>query len=413
MEQSDLRTRVRSGLRVPDWIWLPLGIYVASRVASTVILWWSARSQVALTLDTPVKVTRPLPASPSVLEVATNWDGQWYWDIVLHGYPGSLPAPDALIQQSPFGFFPGYPTVVDAVVSLTGLGFPAAAVAVSTLAGAGAVVVIHRLLLRSVSPFVAGANVALLCAWPSAAVLQVAYTESMALLLVGLALLAVASRRYLLVAVLAVGLGLVRPLTVPLALVVLAHATARWRDGADEVPRRDRVGILVALVGCGIGAIAWPSIAGLQTGDPLTYFRAIGAWGSADDRAGGWFGTIVREADPLLLLVVALTVGGILWSLRPRPNGRTWPLEARAWSIGYLFYVLLTTVPAIGVARYLLLLVVPFWPMVDDTRPETGPDRLARRIALGTLLVLALAGQWWWVSNVFTFDGPPNLQNFP
>ena len=413
MERSEVLARPRRRLAVPSWVWLPLGIYLASRVASTLLLWWSARSQVALTLDTPVKVTRPLPASPSVLEVATNWDGQWYWDIVLHGYPASLPAPDALIQQSPYGFFPGYPTVVDALMSVTGLGFPAAAVAVSTLAGAGAVVAIHRLLLRTVSPFVAAANTALLCTWPGAAVLQVAYTESLALLLIALALLALTSRRYLLVGVLAVGLGLVRPLTVPLALVVLAHAATRWRDTGDDLRRRDLVGILLALSGCGIGAIAWPAIAGLRTGDPLTYFRAIGAWGSADERTGGWFGTIVREGDPLLFLVVALTVGGIAWALRPRPTGRTWPLEARAWSLGYLVYVLLTTVPAIGMARYLLLLLVPFWPMVDDSRPESGPDRIARRIALGALLCLALAAQWWWVANVFTFDGPPNLQNFP
>jgi hypothetical protein len=368
---------------------------------------------VALDLGAAVKVTHPLPAAPSLLEVATNWDGQWYWDVVLHGYPGSLPGEGALIQQSPYGFFPGYPTLVHSVMSVFGTSFPFTAVAVSTVAGALAVVVIHRLVLRSVSPFVAGANVALLCAWASAAVLQVAYTESLALLFIALARAALSSRRYLLTAVIAVGLGLVRPVTIPLAIAVIAHAIHRLRDERDDFSRRDRLSIAVSLVGCAVGAVAWPAIAASQTGDPLTYFHAIGAWGSADDRAGGWFGSLLRDGPATLLVVLAVVVIGVLWSLRPRPNGRTWPLEVRAWSGAYLIYVLFTTVPAIGIARYLLLMIVPFWPFVDDTQPERSQDRVARWAALVTLLILALAAQWWWVSTVFTFDGPPNLQDFP
>jgi hypothetical protein len=58
-------------------------------------------------------------------------------------------------------------------------------------------------------------------------------------------------------------------------------------------------------------------------------------------------------------------------------------------------------------------MIVPFWPFVDDTQPERSQDRVARWAALVTLLILALAAQWWWVSTVFTFDGPPNLQDFP
>lgn len=392
---------------------VPLGIYLVSRLLTTAMLSWSARSQDALPSDAPIMVTRPLPASPSVLEASTNWDGQWYWNLVGNGYPVALPGASDVVQQTSLAFYPGYPTLVEGVMAATRAPFPLAAVAVSTIAGAVAVVLLHRIFLRAVSPFAAAAGVTLLCAWPGAAVLQVAYTESLALLLIVFALHALIGRRYLAVAGVAVALGLVRPLALPLAAVVVVHAITRMRDRSDGLPGPDRVRVLVALAGCGIGVVAWPALAALRTGDLLAYPRAMEAWAPPGDRWGGWFSLLVGNGEFLLLGVVLLAIGGFLKSLRNRRGGRTWPLELRAWAGVYVLFVLATTMPTIGIARYLVLALVPFCPFPVESETESVVDRRARWVAFGVLTALFLAGQYWWVSHVFVIDESPLLQSYP
>ncbi len=69
--------------------------------------------------------------------------------------------------------------------------------------------------------------------------------------------------------------------------------------------------------------------------------------------------------------------------------------------------------PTIGIVRYSLLALVPFWPFPDDSRPERASDRRARWVAIAVLVALALAGQYWWVADVFTIDQSPLLQSYP
>ncbi len=416
MSETSVSSRprtLRDRLPAATSVWVPLGIYLLSRAVSALFLLVGAGRQDALTFATPIKVTHPLPASPSLLQVATNWDGQWYWAIVDQGYPSTLPPAGSDILQSPIAFYPGYPTVVEAVMRATGAGFALAAVLVSLVTGGVAVVLLHRLLLRTVSPFVATANITLLCVWPAAAVLGVAYTEGLALLLIVLAIRWLSARRYLLAGAAALGLGLVRPLTLPLAVVVVAHAVARWRDPADTLTTRDRVGLATALAGCGLGALAWPALAARHTSDLLAYPHAMEAWAAPGSRWGGWFGLLAAEGQWVLLGLVVLVVLALLRGLRARPQGRTWPMEVRVWSGAYVLFVLATTLPTIGIARYALLALVPFWPFPDDSRPERPADRRARWAAFAVLVALALAGQYWWVSNVFTINGSPLEQSYP
>jgi hypothetical protein len=393
-------------------MWVPLAIYVVSRAISTVFMLLSARHQDALTFTTPIKVTHALPSSPSLLEVATNWDGQWYWAIVDDGYPTALPPSGSDILQSPIAFYPGYPTLVHGAMTVTGASFPLAAVALSVVLGGVAVIMLHRLLLRGVSPFAAAANITLLCVWPASPVMQVAYTESLALLMIVVSIGGLMNQKYLLAGVGAVGLGLVRPLTVPLACVVLVHAYSRWRSEEGNFDRFERLKAGGVLLCCVVGAGVWPAIAAWRTSDPLAYFHAMDAW-APGDRWGGWFGILAEDGQWFLLVLVALMLAGFLYSLRPRPTGRTWPLEIRTWSGAYILFVLASSIPSIGIARYALLMLVPFWPFPDDTNPEQPKDLWARRAALATLVVMSLAAQYWWVSTVFVIDESPLLQSYP
>ena len=92
------------------------------------------------------------------------------------------------IAQNQWAFFPLYPTLVKLLMLAVGWAYPLAAVVVSTICGAFAVSLMHTHLARTASRFLATACTASLCAFMSAPILQVAYTESLALLLITLAI---------------------------------------------------------------------------------------------------------------------------------------------------------------------------------------------------------------------------------
>ena len=79
---------------------------------------------------------------------------------------------------------------------LTGASFGLAASVVSLTCGAAAMCVLDRMLTPRCGRFVAALTVLAVCCAPPAPVLQVAYTESIGLLLVLLALRALEARRY-------------------------------------------------------------------------------------------------------------------------------------------------------------------------------------------------------------------------
>ena len=49
-----------------------------------------------------------LPES-SFLDLAKEWDGSWYYEIIVSGYPRSLPEIDGVVQVNTTGFFPLFP----------------------------------------------------------------------------------------------------------------------------------------------------------------------------------------------------------------------------------------------------------------------------------------------------------------
>lgn len=77
------------------WVW-PLVAYLVIRLVDAVLILVASQHAV------PVSETIPgqngtyhqhlgESAPPGYLTTATNWDGQWYWDIASHGYPSELP----------------------------------------------------------------------------------------------------------------------------------------------------------------------------------------------------------------------------------------------------------------------------------------------------------------------------------
>ena len=166
-------------------VWFPLTVYAITRLFDVVLILVAAHHQGGL------------QNASSYGSAASSWDGGWYIRIATDGYPSALPR-DASghVLQNQWGFYPLYPFIVGAVMRVTGAGFTLVAPTVSLLLGAGAVVVMFRLINAGSGRFAASATVLLTCTYMAAPAMQIAYTESLALLLLCTALLLLRNRRY-------------------------------------------------------------------------------------------------------------------------------------------------------------------------------------------------------------------------
>jgi Gpi18-like mannosyltransferase len=136
-----------------------------------------------------------------VLRTLGRWDGAWYVSLARNGYPGRAAFADAPAAAA---FFPLYPLGIRALAAATPLTPMAAAVGLTLGLGAVASVLVWRL-ARAVGADAAAADrmTALVCFFPGAVVLSMAYAEG--LLLAGAAgsLLALVRRRWVVAGVVA------------------------------------------------------------------------------------------------------------------------------------------------------------------------------------------------------------------
>ena len=140
---------------------------------------------------------RVVPPHPSFFTFSGSWDASFYRTIAEHGYPTTLPTDGGgHVLPNPWAFLPVFPALVRAVMTVTGGSFWVAGVVVASLAGAGACVLLYRLVLAVGSSHRARWATALFTFGPTGFLLQVAYAESMVLLLLFGGLLALVRRRY-------------------------------------------------------------------------------------------------------------------------------------------------------------------------------------------------------------------------
>lgn len=343
-----------------DWPWWAqvLGVYALARAFSALVLLVVARAQVANVWT---------PASPSYLDyTGLMWDASWYREIAGQGYPAQLPVgADGSVQQNVWAFYPLFPMLVRAVMAVTGAPWRVAAPLLALAIGGAAMVVIHRTVQVGAPRAVAArpglplATVALVAFFPTAVVLQVAYTESLALLLIASALLLLIRRRYGLTAIVVVALGFTRAVALPMAVVVAVHAVSRWRAtrrDADRLDRRDVVGLGALLVAAVVSGLAWPAVSAAVTGRPDAYLATQAAWRARPDvvpvvpwldvarwLVGGW--------GPLVLVVVLAAFVVLLMC----PPARRLGPELRAWPAAYLGYLVGVVEPGTSLGRFVLL----------------------------------------------------------
>src|SRR5690349_13729254 len=203
------RARGRSR-RLPGFpIWYPLTVFLLSRALNAAMILVAARHQIVLDYWPAGTIHREAPptagyyldsptrASPGYFTVITNWDGQWYQRIATGGYRlPSAGSGDTAHTLWTWAFPPLFPATVSALMWFTGLSFGVSATILNTLAGAVAMLILFTLLDRRGGRGLAVAGVPLLCLFPTAPLLQMAYSESLALLLLVLTFWLLQRRSY-------------------------------------------------------------------------------------------------------------------------------------------------------------------------------------------------------------------------
>lgn len=391
--------------RAVRWAW-PLGVYALSRGFTLLLVLTTARErQVALPGLPGLWPGGRSPVPPSYWDVMASWDGQYYWSIATQGYASTAYSPAGEPVQTTLAFFPAYPMLVRGVIALTGLSFPVAASVTSSVLGAAAVVVVFELVRHRLGIATARGAVVLLCCFISAPILQAAYTESLALLLVASGLSLLARRRYAALLPVLVLLGLTRNVVLAMVPVILVHGWHLRRRG--ELDARTTGLLAGAAVTAIVSAGAWPLLAAVVTGEPRAYLDTVTAW-------DGYTGSIVRpplvvavlDSGPAAVLLCAAVAATLVVALARR-SARDWGPELWGWAVSYLTYIVLTVGATPSWMRYLLL-AFPLALLVAHGRPGR-----ARVVAVTVAAGVGLACQVVWVTQYLVYAGPHGGLGYP
>jgi hypothetical protein len=371
-------------------------IYLAARVLTTGFLLLAAE------LSTPAS---RFGADADLAALLGGWDAQWYGYIAWAGYPSELPRTDeGLIAENQWAFMPVYAYLAAGVGALFG-SWLTGAVIVSLVAGYGACLILHRLLRERLDDTAATWAVVFFACAPLAALFHVGYAESLFLLLLFLALWAVVRRRLVWLYALIPLMGYTRPGVLAFALFLGLYGIHRWfTRRRDPLPAVQIVHIVVAgMLAVAIG-FSWQVIAGVVTGDPAAYLETELAWRrgwvGADghfvpfagfiEAAAMWFG--LWGLGPVLgYVALALGVAGVAALLAFAPPVRRLGPEIRLWSASYVVYLLAVFFPQSSIFR----LLVPLSPLWGAVAVPRSPWWRAG------VLVASLAGQWWWIYNMY------------
>ncbi|MBT1596814.1 hypothetical protein [Curtobacterium flaccumfaciens] len=369
---------------LPDCL-ITLALYALARVVTTATL------TVGFAFTDPVGFGDT--ADPKgFFERSTAWDGQYFLEIARQGYPSTLPVDDTgAVQQNAWAFLPVFPALVRAV-SAAG-GDPAVvAVLLATAFGGAASVALVALLRPHVGRTTALWSGVFFAFGPVSFVLQIAYAESLGLLLTFAALIAMQRRHYWTVLPIVTVLAFTRPgaLAIPLALAL--HAVLRLVQ-RDAVPVRERVAIVVTGLVTAAAGLAWPVVAALVTGVPDAYLQTELAWWRLHldvhhfAPLTPWFLQADRFAGTLGVVAVLVAVGATGWWLSSRSTRRIGSVPLLG-SASYLLSLFATFLPQQSLPRLLL----PAAPLLGA--PLLHRTALRRGIVLGGCVLAQPAAVW-------------------
>ncbi|WP_129338076.1 hypothetical protein [Cellulomonas endophytica] len=368
-----------------------LALYVAARVWSTTLLAIGHRL-----VERGALPTTGVDGGPGLVGFLTSWDGQYYAQIAAEGYPRELPRDgDGEVAKNAWAFMPVFPLLLRGLAAVTGLGVDVLGVAVALVAGAGATVALHRLVLERGDER-AAFGAAVLLAWgPMSFLLGVAYAESLFLLLLLLALRALLRGRLGLVALLGVVAAFTRPGALALPAAVALLHLLRLRRG-ERPPAREHRAVVATVLVVGVAGAAWPLVVTAVTGVPEAYFATETAWWKEYTGEAGfvpftpWFrmaGAFLGPVPGPLVVAALLAVLAVALVRRAREQDR----ETSVWTAAYLAYLVAVFLPQQSTLRLLL----PLAPLLGE--PWLHRTRRRCRLVLAGCVLLQPAlvlGLW-------------------
>jgi hypothetical protein len=384
-------------------------VYLVLRAVTTVML--------LLAVDRQVPVLSWTGPTVDYFDMTVLWDGSWYRTVAEQGYPSELPLHpvSGTPSQNAWAFYPLFPLLARGFMGLTGASFPVVASTLALVCGLGAAVLMAGLLAERVQGRVALAAVAVWAAFPASVSLQLAYTESLAMLVLCGFLWAVLRQRWAAAAALVLVLGLTRPIALPAAAVVVVALLVRWQARrARRITPGEYAAGATALVACGVSGLMWPTIAWAVTGSPTAYTDTMAAW-----RAGGeivplkpwlWMSEwVFRDFDLAATygpVALALTVTTLVVMVLG-PWARALGPELRTWLLAYPAYLALVLDPFTSIFRYLL----PLFPLLVVVLGGGWVDRTPRFLnwRTGALVVLGVVGQAVWITELLVFVPPTDF----
>jgi hypothetical protein len=382
--------------------------------AAVLIIWVTGRaiSTIWLALFWPL-IGRAQPADAirtndhGFFSFLTSWDGQYYNQISVHGYPSTLPMDAAgHVVQNPWAFLPAFPFTIRLLTVSTGLPFQIGAPIIATLAGLVAAALLYAVVREQGGRRSALWAVFFFCVGPLSFLLEVGYAESMFLALMFGALFAIQRRRYAVLTLLGVIAAMTRPgaLAIPLTLGVVAvirYIVDRRGRSLDSFPVRERVAVVVSGLVMGVAGLAWPIIAEQATGVHDAYLKTEMSW---------WVAFVGRvKFVPLtpwfinsyiwlgvggVLTVLAMIAAYVVWLTRQ--STRKLGLVPLVFSAGYALYVFAVSIPMASTPR----LLMPLAPLFGSA------ELTARPWMRWTLIVGALVGQPVCIAVLWLL-GPP------
>lgn len=382
--------------RLAWWIKVSL-IFLLGRAISTAML---------LVLASQQAENAWTGAQPSLWDFSSMWDGRWYNIIAEVGYPTQLPVTeDGHIAENAWAFMPVYPALVRGVMVLTGLPWNIAAIIITVVCAYVATLVFYKLLTRFVPAQQALFAVLLFSVAPVSPLFQLAYAESMQLMLIVIALYLLVRRKYAWMIPVVLVLSVTRPGSLAIALTLVLHWIYRAVQKA-RFPLKEKVLVAAVALIAAFSGVVWLFIAGAVTGMPTAYLETELAWRSAYIGyqelvpftpwifAAQWWTTNFGYPEVAgYVLLAALVIGFVIFLFTPAM--KRLGVDIRFWLISYALYLLAVFFPQSSTFR----LLAPLFPALGAV---AAPKSKVYRV---TMTVLFIALQWGWLLICWRIDG--------
>ena len=382
--------------RLAWWIKVSL-IFLLGRAISTAML---------LVLASQQAENAWTAAQPSLWDFSSMWDGRWYNIIAEVGYPTQLPVTeDGHIAENAWAFMPVYPALVRGVMVITGLPWNIAAIIITAVCAYVATLVFYKLLTRFVPAQQALFAVLLFSVAPVSPLFQLAYAESMQLMLIVIALYLLVRRKYAWMIPVVLVLSVTRPGSLAIALTLVLHWIYRAVQKA-RFPLKEKVLVAAVALIAAFSGVVWLFIAGAVTGMPTAYLETELAWRSAYIGyqelvpftpwifAAQWWTTNFGYPEVAgYVLLATLVIGFVIFLFTPAM--KRLGVDIRFWLISYALYLLAVFFPQSSTFR----LLAPLFPALGAV---AAPKSKVYRV---TMTVLFIALQWGWLLICWRIDG--------